>query len=187
LECTKATITEQYQPQKNNYKTETQLTDRINYIVYYKSPIGFLKLIEEDGYLTMASFMDEQKNEPITETRLLQQALQQLDDYFAGNLKQFDLPLRPVGTTFQQRVWAQLLQIPFGVTITYMHMAKRLQNTKAIRAAASANGKNPLAIIIPCHRVVGTNGKLTGYAGGLHRKQWLLEHEAKFGGNKTMF
>ncbi|RXK62855.1 methylated-DNA--[protein]-cysteine S-methyltransferase [Lacibacter luteus] len=131
--------------------------------------------------------MDEQKRAATSPTPLLQKALQQLDAYFAGKLHQFDLPLRPAGTAFQQSVWNQLVQIPFAETITYLHMAKRLGNVKAIRAAASANGKNPLAIIIPCHRVVGADGKLTGYAGGLHRKQWLLEHEAKHGGSKTLF
>ena len=106
-------------------------------------------------------------------------AVRQLREYFAGTRQQFDLPLNSSGTAFQQKVWQQLIQIPFGETITYLHMAKRLGNVKSIRAAASANGKNPLAIIIPCHRVVGADGKLTGYAGGLHRKQWLLEHEGK--------
>jgi methylated-DNA-[protein]-cysteine S-methyltransferase len=159
----------------------------MQHIAYYQSPIGFIELVEEDGYLTFASFMDEQKNEPTAATPLLQKALQQLDAYFAGKLQQFELPLRPAGTAFQQSVWDQLVQIPYAETITYLHMAKRLGNVKAIRAAASANGKNPLAIIIPCHRVVGADGKLTGYAGGLHRKQWLLEHEAKFGGSKTLF
>lgn len=131
--------------------------------------------------------MEEQKNQPTAATPLLQKALQQLEAYFAGKLKEFDLPLQPAGTAFQQNVWDQLVQIPYAATITYLHMAKRLGNVKAIRAAASANGKNPLAIIIPCHRVIGTDGKLTGYAGGLHRKQWLLEHEAKFGGSKPLF
>lgn len=131
--------------------------------------------------------MEEQKNQPTAATPLLQKALQQLEAYFAGKLKEFDLPLQPAGTAFQQSVWDQLVQIPYAATITYLHMAKRLGNVKAIRAAASANGKNPLAIIIPCHRVIGTDGKLTGYAGGLHRKQWLLEHEAKFGGSKLLF
>lgn len=131
--------------------------------------------------------MDEQRTEATASTPLLEKTMQQLNAYFAGKLQQFDLPLRPAGTAFQQTVWNQLIQIPFAETITYLHMAKRLGNVKAIRAAASANGKNPLAIIIPCHRVVGADGKLTGYAGGLHRKQWLLEHEAKFGGSKTLF
>lgn len=163
------------------------MADVTQHIAYYQSPIGLIELVEEDGYLTVASFMDEQKSQPTATTPLLQKVLQQLDNYFAGKLKQFELPLRPAGTAFQQTVWNQLIQIPFAETITYLHMAKRLGNVKAIRAAASANGKNPLAIIIPCHRVVGADGKLTGYAGGLHRKQWLLEHEAKFGGSKTLF
>ena len=159
----------------------------MQHIAYYHSPIGFIELVEEDGYLTVASFMDEQKNNATAITPLLEKSIQQLDAYFAGKLKQFELPLRPAGTAFQQSVWDQLVQIPYAETITYLHMAKRLGNVKAIRAAASANGKNPLAIIIPCHRVVGADGKLTGYAGGLHRKQWLLEHEAKHGGSKTLF
>lgn len=163
------------------------MADVTQHIAYYQSPIGLIELVEEDGYLTAASFMDEQKSQPTATTPLLQKVLQQLDNYFAGKLKQFELPLRPAGTAFQQTVWNQLIQIPFAETITYLHMAKRLGNVKAIRASASANGKNPLAIIIPCHRVVGADGKLTGYAGGLHRKQWLLEHEAKFGGSKTLF
>ncbi len=163
------------------------MADAIQHIAYYKSPIGFIELVEEDGALTAASFMDERRTEATASTPLLEKAMQQLDAYFAGKLQQFDLLLRPAGTAFQQTVWNQLIQIPFAETITYLHMAKRLGNVKAIRAAASANGKNPLAIIIPCHRVVGADGKLTGYAGGLHRKQWLLEHEAKFGGSKTLF
>lgn len=163
------------------------MADVTQHIAYYHSPIGYIELVEEDGYLTVASFMDEQKNKPTAATPLIQKALQQLDAFFAGKLKQFDLPLRPEGTGFQQSVWDHLVQIPYAETITYLHMAKRLGNVKAIRAAASANGKNPLAIFIPCHRVVGADGKLTGYAGGLYRKQWLLEHEAKHGGRKTLF
>lgn len=163
------------------------MADITTHIANFKSPIGFIELVDEDGFLTAASFMDEQRTEATASTPLLEKAIQQLNAYFAGKLQQFDLPLRPAGTAFQQTVWNQLIQIPFAETITYLHMAKRLGNVKAIRAAASANGKNPLAIIIPCHRVVGADGKLTGYAGGLHRKQWLLEHEAKFGGSKTLF
>lgn len=163
------------------------MADATTHITYYKSPIGYIELMEEEGALTSASFMDERRTEATTITPILEKAIQQLDAYFAGKLRQFDLPLRPAGTAFQQTVWNQLIQISFAETITYLHMAKRLGNVKAIRAAASANGKNPLAIIIPCHRVVGAAGKLTGYAGGLHRKQWLLQHEAKFGGSKTLF
>lgn len=153
----------------------------------YHSPLGMLLLQAEEEQLTVAGFKDE-ATLPITEetsSPVLQKTIVQLDEYFAGSRQQFDLPLHPSGTAFQQKVWQQLIQIPFGETITYLHMAKRLGNVKSIRAAASANGKNPLAIVIPCHRVVGAAGKLTGYAGGLHRKQWLLEHEAKMAGKQS--
>lgn len=155
--------------------------------VLYSSPLGMLQLMEENGQLITAGFADEL---PVTATgktssEILNQTIQQLDEYFAGTRKEFDLPLHPSGTAFQQTVWKQLQQIPFAETITYLHLAKRLGNVKSIRAAASANGKNPLAIIIPCHRVVGANGQLTGYAGGLHRKQWLLEHEAVAAGKQS--
>lgn len=157
------------------------MADKLIHTVHYSSPVGILLLQEEEGQLTVASFLNDS---PVTKTgtaptAVLKQAVQQLNEYFAGTRKLFDLPLHPAGTDFQQTVWKELIKIPFAETITYLHMAKRLGNVKSIRAAASANGKNPLAIIIPCHRVVGANGKLTGYAGGLHRKQWLLEHEQK--------
>jgi methylated-DNA-[protein]-cysteine S-methyltransferase len=156
-------------------------------IVYYKSPIGVLLLEAEEEQLTVVSFQDDVSVAATGSTTcsVLAAAIKQLDEYFAGSRKQFDLPLRPHGTAFQQQVWDQLLNIPYAETVTYLHMAKRLGNVKSIRAAASANGKNPIGIIIPCHRVVGANGKLTGYAGGLHRKQWLLEHEAKMAGKSS--
>jgi methylated-DNA-[protein]-cysteine S-methyltransferase len=118
---------------------------------------------------------------------LLQNAVQQLDEYFKGTRTEFDLPLSPEGSTFQQKVWQHLQQLAFASTVTYLQLAKRLGNTKSIRAAASANGKNPIAIIIPCHRVIGADGKLTGYAGGLARKQWLLNHEAQVSGHPFLF
>lgn len=155
--------------------------------VHYSSPLGILLLQEEENQLTVVHFMDDEVDAVLsaTDSPVLLQTILQLDEYFAGRRKQFSLPLSPAGTAFQQKVWQQLIQIPFAETITYLHVAKRLGNVKSIRAAASANGKNPLAIIIPCHRVVGADGKLTGYAGGLHRKQWLLEHEAKAAGKKS--
>ncbi|HLP38040.1 methylated-DNA--[protein]-cysteine S-methyltransferase [Lacibacter sp.] len=155
--------------------------------VYYKSPIGTILLEIEDEQLTVVSFRDDVAlaETGSTTSFILKSAIQQLDEYFAGTRKQFELPLHPVGTAFQQKVWDQLIKIPYAETVTYLHMAKRLGNIKSIRAAASANGKNPIGIIIPCHRVVGADGKLTGYAGGLHRKQWLLEHEAKMAGKSS--
>ena len=163
------------------------MADILKHTFHYSSPLGIIQLQEEDGKLIVASFINDSpvtKTETVTSS-VLNEAIKQLDEYFAGTRKKFELPLHPSGTDFQQTVWKQLLKIPFAETITYLHMAKRLGNVKSIRAAASANGKNPLAIIIPCHRVVGADGKLTGYAGGLHRKQWLLDHESKAAGKQS--
>lgn len=107
----------------------------------------------------------------------LQEAVMQLQEYFAGNRKAFTFQLNPKGTDFQKKVWQALTEIPFGKTVSYHALSIQLGDAKAIRAVASANGKNPLWIAVPCHRVIGRNGKLTGYAGGLWRKKWLLEHE----------
>lgn len=104
---------------------------------------------------------------------------QQLEEYFAGTRKVFDLKLAAQGTAFQQQVWAALCTIPYGETRSYGEQARSIQNEKAVRAVGLANGKNPIGIIVPCHRVIGANGSLTGYAGGLERKQWLLAHEAR--------
>jgi len=104
----------------------------------------------------------------------------QLQEYFDGERQQFDLNLNPEGTAFQKKVWEALQHIPYGKTMTYLGLSQRLGDVKAIRAVANANGKNPLWIIVPCHRVIGSDGSLTGYAGGLHRKQWLLEHESPY-------
>ena len=103
--------------------------------------------------------------------------MEQLVAYFNGTLKAFDLPLSPAGTEFQQRVWNELLAIPFGQTHSYLDLANKLGDEKVIRAAASANGKNPIPIIIPCHRIIGSDGSLTGYSGGLEKNRWLLQHE----------
>jgi methylated-DNA-[protein]-cysteine S-methyltransferase len=155
---------------------------------YYPSPIGTIHLQADEDYLLVTSFMVDESSENTTNpSPILQSTIEQLDAYFKGTLKAFDLPLKPQGTSFQQTVWKELLHIPYGQAITYLQLAKRLGNVKVIRAAASANGKNPMAIIIPCHRVIGADGKLTGYAGGLHRKQWLLEHEAKYSGQASLF
>ncbi|MGB5314592.1 MAG: methylated-DNA--[protein]-cysteine S-methyltransferase [Robiginitalea sp.] len=105
----------------------------------------------------------------------------QLQEYFEGSRKIFEVPLQPGGTPFQKKVWEALLEIPYGKRISYMDLAKKLGDPKAIRAVAGANAKNPVWILIPCHRVVGTDGSLTGYAGGLHRKKWLLNHESPSG------
>lgn len=108
---------------------------------------------------------------------VLAEACAQLGEYFAGARTHFELPLAPVGTPFQQRVWAALVEIPYGETATYLDLARRLGDPKATRAVGAANGRNPLAVLVPCHRVVGSDGSLTGYAGGMQRKRWLLRHE----------
>jgi methylated-DNA-[protein]-cysteine S-methyltransferase len=108
---------------------------------------------------------------------LLDEARRQLVAYFAGRLRAFDLPLAPNGTEFQRRVWTELTKIPFGATISYARLARRVSNAAAVRAVGAANGRNPIPIIVPCHRVIGSDGSLTGFGGGLARKQWLLNHE----------
>jgi methylated-DNA-[protein]-cysteine S-methyltransferase len=109
---------------------------------------------------------------------VLAEACGQLAEYFAGARTAFDLPLAPTGTAFQQRVWAALADVPYGATATYLDVARALGDVKATRAVGAANGRNPLGVVVPCHRVVGADGSLTGYAGGLDRKRWLLRHEA---------
>ena len=111
---------------------------------------------------------------------IIDNCISQLKEYFAGLRYSFDLMLDPQGTEFQRTVWHELYKIPYGVTISYHELSKRILNEKAVRAVGAANGKNPISIIIPCHRVIGANGKLVGYGGGLWRKKWLLEHEEKY-------
>jgi len=143
-----------------------------------KTPVGILELKGNSNGL-MSVLFREGENIFISEIipKSLEDSVQQLQEYFEGKRKNFTLKLSPEGTDFQKKVWKQLEGIPFGKTVTYQQMANQLGDPKVIRAAASANGKNPISIIIPCHRVIGTDGSLTGYAGGLHRKKWLLEHE----------
>lgn len=151
------------------------------FITYYDSPVGQLKIVCTDEHLTAVLFCNE-KVEAIPDRHpLLMACITQLDDYFTGNRNSFTLPLSQAGTAFQQKVWKLLQEIPFGKTISYQQMASRYGDLKAIRAVASANGKNKLSIVVPCHRVIGSNQSLTGYAGGLWRKKWLLDHESKFG------
>ena len=111
---------------------------------------------------------------------VIKNCIRQLDEYFAGKRKDFELPVTQYGTEFQKRVWNELLQIPYGKTISYHELSKRIGNVKAIRAVGACNGSNKICIIVPCHRVIGSNGDLTGYGGDLWRKKWLLQHEAKY-------
>ncbi|QXP56451.1 methylated-DNA--[protein]-cysteine S-methyltransferase [Cellulophaga sp. HaHa_2_95] len=147
---------------------------------YIKTPLGIAKLVgDEKG---ISEFIVLNADEPLTDVipEALEDAVYQVNEYFEGKREHFNLDLNPEGTDFQKRVWKGLQDIPFGKTTSYLELSKTLGDAKAIRAVANANGKNPLWIIVPCHRVIGSNGSLTGYAGGLYRKQWLLEHESPF-------
>jgi methylated-DNA-[protein]-cysteine S-methyltransferase len=153
---------------------------------YIKTPLGIAKIMGDENGISVISITDEgdsrakleqAKQTSSTIPLVLQESVSQLNDYFEGKRNDFTFKLNPAGTEFQQKVWRGLLEIPFGKTMSYMELSKKLGDVKAIRAVASANGKNPLWIVVPCHRVIGTDGSLTGYAGGLWRKKWLLEHE----------
>ena len=153
-------------------------------VVLHQTPVGICRITEdEDGYICSVSIRDEQLTPTTPETEVLKEAVRQLDEYFAGTRRDFDLPLRQQGSAFQQEVWNCLSKIVFGKTISYAHQAKLMNNPLGIRAIAAANGKNQLWVIVPCHRVIGSDGNLTGYAGGLWRKKWLLEHEARICGH----
>lgn len=147
------------------------------------TPLGLIQISGNELGIQSVIIIDEAEVS-IEIPAVLKDAVEQLTEYFEGNRTDFQLKLNPVGTEFQQKVWHALLQIPYGKTISYQQLTMQLGDPKAIRAVASANGKNPLWIIIPCHRVIGSDGSLTGYAGGLHRKQWLLDHEQP---NKQQF
>jgi len=153
---------------------------------YFNSPIGIIEIKVSNQSVRSILFTDtEKKNIPIIKNTSLKQSehpltkicYQQLTEYFNGERKVFELPLEQVGTAFQQKIWSELTNIPFGKTINYQLLSKRLGNSKAIRAVGTANGKNSICIAIPCHRVIGSNGELKGYNGDQWRKKWLLEHE----------
>lgn len=144
-----------------------------------ESPLGPISIEGDREGITRISITDGNGGLTPKVPVELQQAASQLNRYFEGNLQAFDLKLNLTGTDFQKKVWQQLLKIPFGETRSYLELARQVGDVKAIRAVAAANGKNPLWIAIPCHRVVGSDGSLTGYAGGLWRKRWLLKHEGQ--------
>lgn len=170
----------------------------MTYAVEFTSPIGTLTLASDGEWLTALHLGPAAELRPAApraaaggpglpsasypaaeDVRVLREARLQLEAYFAGTLRQFRLPLRPQGTAFQQRVWAALCAIPYGNTWSYGRIAERIGAPGAARAVGAANGQNPIAIIVPCHRVIGASGKLVGYGGGLPRKSWLLEHEQR--------
>jgi methylated-DNA-[protein]-cysteine S-methyltransferase len=163
------------------------------FTTYYQSPVGLLQIAGTNQYISEVKFMDEPeqvtantKNTAMPPMAI--QAVEQLIEYFHGQRRFFELPISQEGTVFQQKVWSELMNIPFGKTISYLELSRRLGDPLVIRAAAAANGRNNVAIIVPCHRVIGSNSQLVGYAGGLPRKKWLLQHENKIAhGVQTLF
>lgn len=160
--------------------------------IYFDSPLGIVQIFGDDMGVSTISCTDVslaenqlamQPDDLIAEPVRL--AAEQLRAYFSGKRQTFDFTINPAGTAFQQTVWRALLDVPFGTTVSYLTLTRRLGDEKAIRAVASANGRNPLWIVVPCHRIVGSDGSLTGYAGGLWRKKWLLEHERVLAGRET--
>jgi methylated-DNA-[protein]-cysteine S-methyltransferase len=166
-------------------------------IVYYKSPVGVLEIRSNGNAISDVLFLNSWKGTKINEAEInfvqpkspvIKTCTKQLDEYFAGKRTVFTIHTTQVGTEFQQTVWKELCNIPYAKTISYLELSKRIGNVKAIRAVGTANGNNSVSIIIPCHRVIGSNGDLIGYGGDLWRKKWLLQHEAKFAyGVQTLF
>jgi methylated-DNA-[protein]-cysteine S-methyltransferase len=148
-------------------------------IAFYESPLGTIKIAHTPKGVSSLIFI-ENKPEFKEIPDILIPVMLQLDEYFSGKRTTFHLNFDLTGTDFQRKVWDSLLEIPFGHTLSYMDLAKKLGDLKSIRAVGNANGKNPVSILVPCHRVVGNDGSLTGYAGGLWRKEWLLNHEKKY-------
>jgi methylated-DNA-[protein]-cysteine S-methyltransferase len=162
---------------------------------YYQSPLGLLRVGGTDTYISEISFIDNleettRNSAPLRGpvTPIVIQCIEQLIQYFQGQRRVFEFPIYQEGTEFQEQVWNELTAIPFGKTISYLELSRRLGDTKTIRAAASANGKNNIVIVVPCHRVIGSKRDLVGYGGGLWRKKWLLDHETKIMyGVQTLF
>ena len=158
----------------------------------YTSPIGRIKIVADTDCIQAITFIDDSVStsnyEGIDSPAVIHQCIDELIDYFNGSRTQFTVPIHQSGTDFQQKVWKELYEVPYAKTMSYAELAKKLGDTKVIRAAASANGKNKIAIIVPCHRIIGSDSSLTGYAWGLARKKWLLQHEFRIGlGVQTLF
>ncbi len=165
--------------------------------VYYQCPLGVLEIRSNGNAISDVLFLNSWKGTQVNEADInfvqpqspvIKNCIKQLDEYFAGKRTQFTMPITQVGTPFQHGVWKELCNIPYARTISYLELSKRIGNVKAIRAVGTANGNNSVCIIVPCHRVIGSNGDLVGYGGDLWRKKWLLEHEAKYAyGVQTLF
>lgn len=153
------------------------------YRAYYKSPIGIIEIEGNEEGVTSLEFMDEYLNNLQQSNKIpdcMKESIVQLDEYFAGKRKKFTTKIVIDGTEFQKKVWNELIKVPYGTTATYKDIAAAVGNIKAVRAVGNTNRNNKIAIIIPCHRIIGSDGSLTGYAGGLHRKEWLIKHEQKY-------
>ena len=161
------------------------------YTTYYHSPVGLLRISGTESYISQVSFHDTTNKSEGNKKELpplIIQCIEQLIQYFNGERRVFELPVSQPGSNFQHETWNQLMTIPFGKTISYIQLAIKTGDPKATRAVAAANGKNNVAIVVPCHRVIGANRELVGYGGGLWRKKWLLEHELKVAyGVQTLF
>ena len=147
-----------------------------------ETPVGYLELTCDQHFLLSVSFVEKPGVITDFQPDILQDSVVQILEYFDGKRKEFDLKLQPAGTDFQLKVWEEVKKVPFGKTVSYLDIAIKTGSKNNTRAVGLANGKNPIPIIIPCHRIIGTNGKLTGYAGGLERKKMLLQHELQFAG-----
>jgi methylated-DNA-[protein]-cysteine S-methyltransferase len=156
------------------------------YIDYLNTPIGWLELKTDEEALLSVSFAENEGPSSGKSPTILTDSAKQLIEYFEGSRKTFELKLSPLGTEFQQLVWENVKVISFGETATYLDIAIRTGSAKNTRAVGLANGKNPIPVIIPCHRIIGSNGKLTGYAGGIDKKRWLLHHELKYSENLNL-
>lgn len=146
------------------------------YTDYINSPLGWVEFKASEQGITQLIFCGQEKS-TVNTNHITERCKKQLQEYFSGHRQVFDVALDPKGTAFQQQVWHCLAQIPYGVTVSYLDIAKMINRPKGAQAVGGANGRNPISIIVPCHRVVGANGALTGYAGGIERKLWLLKHE----------
>ena len=149
------------------------------YYYYYDSPIGILEISTTEEELISILYVDE-KRENTEQPKILKEVIKQIQEYFNGDRKEFDIKFKLKGTEFQEKVWNALTHIPYGETVSYKYIATKIGNEKAVRAVGNTNGRNIINIVVPCHRVIGSNKSLTGYGGGLDRKLWLLQHEEKF-------
>jgi len=187
--CGHPTLVTSKQPMNSPSVGEISMIDRptsksITWFDTISSPLGDLLLVVRDDRVLHIGFAEERhphlrQGQWQRDAERVSNARQQLQEYFSGQRQHFELDLLPIGTEFQRQVWSELARIPYAKTISYGELARRIGNAKAMRAVGLANGRNPIPIIVPCHRVIGANGSLTGFGGGIERKRWLLEHESR--------